>query len=754
MAVIGKATRRVEGLEKITGAARYTEDLRLPGMLYARLLTSPHPKARVTRLDRAAALAVPGVMAVVTSEDLGRMGRGPRGLLANSTTRYTGEPVAVVLGENESAAADGLDALRAGSRFEPLLAVLTIDEALRDGAPLVRESMDVEEGDAQAHATVAVEARHAERPSNITNRVEFKRGDVAQGLKQAEVIVRRTYVTSRVHQGYIEPQAAVAAIEPVTGELTLYTSTQGQFYVRRETAKALGLPEQQIRVVPMTVGGGFGGKILIFQPLAGALALLLHRPVRLILTRNEDFLTTEPGPATRTDLELGALRNGDLVALRATMYFDSGCRPGSPLTIGGLLLGGYYKIPNLAVETVEVLTNKPTVGAYRAPGAPQATFAIESAMSELASTLGVDPLAFRLRHASSPGDPMPHGRPWPKMGLRQVLESLDRHPARRRARGQDEGIGVAIGGWPGGLESATACIRPNTDGTFQVVTGAVDITGTATTMGLIAAEVLGVAPGQVRVVTADTSQAPYAGMSGGSKITLTVGTAVRLAAEDTKRQILSIAADHLEARAEDLEIVEGHVRVKGTPTVKLSLAEIASMSMRFGGKYPPVFGQGSTVITRQSPGFAAHLVRVRVDRDTGRVTILDYVVAQDVGFAINPPAVQGQVLGGVAQGIGWGLFEQMAYDDAGGLITGTFTDYAIPKASHVPRIDTILVEVPSEDGPFGAKGVGEPPVIPAAAAIANAVADATGTRLVSLPISAERVMVALQEAGVAARPVG
>jgi CO/xanthine dehydrogenase Mo-binding subunit len=286
-----------------------------------------------------------------------------------------------------------------------------------------------------------------------------------------------------------------------------------------------------------------------------------------------------------------------------------------------------------------------------------------------------------------------------------------------------------------------------------VVTGAVDITGTATTMGLIAAEVLGVAPEQVRVITADTSQAPYAGMSGGSKITLTVGTAVRLAAEDTKRQILSIAADHLEARAEDLEIVEGHVRVKGTPTVKLSLAEIASMSMRFGGKYPPVFGQGSTVITRQSPAFAGHLVRARVDRDTGRVTILDYVVAQDVGFAINPAAVQGQVLGGVAQGIGWGLFEQMAYDEAGGLITGTFSDYAIPKAPHVPRIDIVLVEVPSEDGPFGAKGVGEPPVIPAAAAIANAIADATGARLVSLPISAERIAVALHGARTAPEPV-
>lgn len=744
MAVIGKATRRVEGLEKITGAARYTEDLRLPRMLHARLLLSPHAKAKIVQVDRAAALAVPGVVAVVTAEDLARLGRGPRALLASTVTRHTGEPVAVVLGETEEAAADGLDALRSGTRFDPLQPVLTIDEALREGAPLVRESTEVDEGDAQAHATVDVEQKKAERPSNVANRVTFSRGDAEAGLRQAEVVVRRTYTTSRIHQGYIEPHCQVAAIDPASGELVIYTATQGLFYVRAEVAKKLGLSQQQVRVVPMTVGGGFGGKILILQPLAGALALLTRRPVRLILTRNEDFLITEPGPAAEIELELGAMKDGSLVALKARAHFDSGCAPGSPLSISGLLLGGYYRIPNLSIETLEVLTNKPTVGAYRAPGAPQATFAIESAMSELAGRLGIDPLAFRLRHASAPGDPMPHNRPWPKMGLRQVLEALDTHPMRRRPTAPGEGIGVAIGGWPGGLESATACIRANTDGTFQVLMGAVDITGTATTMGLIAAELLGVSPDKVQVVTPDSSQAPYAGMSGGSKITYTVGTAVRLAAEDARRQILSIAASHLEARAEDMEIADGAVRVKGSPTVTLSLAEIASMSMRFGAQYPPVFGQGSTAVTRQSPGFCGHLVRVHVDQETGVVTILEYAGAQDVGFAINPAAVEGQIMGGIAQGIGWGLLEQVAYDESGGLVTGTLADYSLPRAADVPRIDTILVEVPSDEGPFGAKGVGEPPVIPAAAAIANAIAEATGARITSLPMTAERIIQALR----------
>jgi CO/xanthine dehydrogenase Mo-binding subunit len=304
---------------------------------------------------------------------------------------------------------------------------------------------------------------------------------------------------------------------------------------------------------------------------------------------------------------------------------------------------------------------------------------------------------------------------------------------------------MAIGGWLGGLESATACIRANTDGTFQIIHGAVDITGTNTGMVLIAAQVLGVSPDKVQILTPDTSQAPYAGMSGGSKITYTVGKAVQLAAEDARRQILGIAASHLEARVDDLEIKDGAVRVKGSPTARLSLAEIAALSMRFGAKYPPVFGQGSTAITRQSPGFAGHMVRVRVDPETGGVTILEYVAAQDVGFAINPPAVEGQILGGVAQGIGWGLFEHIVYDDAGGLLTATLTDYAIPKAPNVPRVETIVVEVPSEDGPMGAKGVGEPPVVPAAAAIANAIADAIGTRITTLPITPERILQALRD---------
>ena len=743
--VIGKPHKRADGREKVTGAMKYTEDLRLEGMLYARLLTSPYPRARIAEIPRAAALAIPGVVAVVTADDLTRIGQARREL-ANGRTAYTGQPVAVVVAASEAAAADGVEALRTAARFDPLPAVLTIDEALAPGAPLVQEVVEFEEGDAQAHATVEVHAQHAETPGNVTNRVTFARGDVAAGLAQAEVVVRRTYTTARVHQGYLEPHATVATVHPVTGEVTIYTATQGQFYVRRETAKILGLPEAQVRVVPMHVGGGFGGKILLHQPLVAALALLLRRPVRLVLTRMEDFLTTTPAPATVIDLELGARRDGTLVALRGRVLMEAGARPGAPLATGGILLGGYYRVPHLAIECLEVLTNKPPVGAYRAPAAPQATFAIESAMDELARHLGIDPVALRLKNASRPGDPMPNGRPWATMGLREVLEVLDAHPLRHRPKAPGEGVGVAVGGWLGGIESASACVRANTDGTFEVVVGAVDITGTLTTMGLIVAEVLGLPPERVRVRTADTSQAPYAGMSGGSKIIYTVGTAVRLAAEDARRQILQIAASHLEARVEDLELRDGRVVVRGTPTAAVSLAEIAAMSMRFGAQYAPVFGVGNTVVTRQSPGFAGHLVRLRVDRETGEVRITDYVVVQDVGRALNPPAVEGQMLGGVAQGIGWGLRERMVYDSSGGLLTATFADYPLPRATDVPRVETLIVEVPSDDGPFGAKGVGEPPVVAGGAAVANALADAVGVRIHTLPVTSRMLAAVVAEA--------
>lgn len=744
MAFVGKPTKRIEGLEKITGSARFTEDLRLPGMLYGRLLLSPHPHARVTRLAKEAALRVPGVAAVLTEEDLPddvsseMMAEGGEAV-------YTGQPVAVVLAESEAAAADGLDRLAGEVEYDILSAALDPHEAMRDGAPLVRADAEEDE-EAQAHAAVSAGEVKETKPSNVANRYNFTRGDIEAGFRDADLIVENTYLTGRLHQAYLEPHATVASYDPFSRLVTVYTGTQGQFYVRAQTAKALGVSEQQVKVVPMTVGGGFGGKILLLEPLVAALAVAVKRPVRVVLTRRDDFLLGTPGPETEIWIKTGAKRDGSLVAVQARLIFDAGSQPGAPASIAAILLGGYYKTPHLQIESLEVLTNKPPNGAYRAPGAPQASFAIESQMNIMAEKLRLDPVEFRLKNCSQQGDPMPNGRPWARMGLRQVLEALRDHPKyRARERRDSIGYGVAVGGWPGGVESATACIRANTDGTFHVVMGAVDLTGTATTMALIAADALGVPPDQIRVVTADTDHAPYAGMSAGSKTTYTVGPAVKAAAEEARKQILAIASSELEARQDDLEIDEGSVRVKGTPQKSITLSDIAKKSMSFGAKYPPIFGNSSLPSPKASPGFAAHLAKVEVDRDTGQVRLLDYLVIQDVGFAINPAAVEGQMRGGAVQGIGWGLLESMVYDEQGTLLTWGFTEYPIPRATDVPPMDLVMVQVPSEFGPYGAKGVGEPPVIPGGAALAGAITDATGVRLTALPVTPRRLMEALME---------
>ncbi len=746
MTTVGKPTRRIEGVEKVTGTARYTEDLVLPGMLHARLLLSPHPHARIRRLSKDAALKVPGVVAVLTLSDLPLPpGASARRMLAGAEVRYTGEPVAAVLAESEAAATDGVEVLAISTEYELLPAVLTATEAMADEAPLVSPAAE-DDAEAAGHGAATGGGSHEQKPSNVANRYHYHRGDVAQGFREADVVVERTYTTSRLHQAYLEPHATVAAVDPMTGGVTIHTATQGTFFVREATAKALGVSEQLIRVVPLTVGGGFGGKIVLTQPLTAALALAVKRPVRLVLSRRDDFLLSAPGPGSTIELRTGVKRDGTLVALHGRLIFDAGASSGAPAGIGGVLLGGYYRFPHLHIEALEVLTHKPPVGAYRAPGAPQATFAIESQMDEMAKELGLDPVEFRLRNAVDEGDPMPNGRPWARMGLRKVLETLRDHPSwRDRVSSEGIGYGVAVGGWPGGVESASACVRANLDGTFQVVMGAVDITGTATSMALIAAEVLGIPPDRIRVVTADTDQAPYAGMAAGSKTTYTVGLAVKGAAEDARRQVLAIAAKELEARQDDLEIEDATVRVRGTPQKALPLAVVAQKSMSFGAKYPPVFGTGSVPSPKASPGFAAHLVKVRVDPETGQARLQGHLVIQDVGFAINPAAVDGQMRGGAAQGIGWGLLESMVYDEAGTLLNGSFADYSIPRATDVPATETVIIEVPSESGPFGAKGVGEPPVIPGGAAVANAVAAATGVRITTLPMTPERVAAAIRE---------
>jgi CO/xanthine dehydrogenase Mo-binding subunit len=496
-------------------------------------------------------------------------------------------------------------------------------------------------------------------------------------------------------------------------------------------------------VVATAIGGGFGAKFVLLEPPVGALAIRFKRPVSVVMTRTEEFSSTTPAPPSIFELKTGVTRDGRLTALQARCIFDAGAYAGAPLGIALLMLGSYYQVPNLDLRGYEVLTHKPGNGAYRAPGAVQATFALESQMDEMAHALGLDPIDFRLTNASRPGDLMVTGHPWPRMGLREVLERLraerDRTPRPAAANGTRRGVGIAVGGWMGGIEPASAACRLDRDGTLTILVGTVDLSGTNTAFAQIAADAFGVPVEDIQVVNGDSESAPYAGASGGSKITYTVGAAVERAAREARRQLLAIAADKLEAAAEDLELVDRAVRVRGMPDRSVSLGQLARACMQFGAKYEPVYGRGSSATITRSPAFAAHLAEVEVDPESGQTRVLDHLVVQDVGRAINPAAVEGQIQGGVAQGVGWALLERMAYDSAGQLLSGSLMDYPLPQSDQAPPVRTVILELASEHGPFGAKGVGEPPVVAAPAAIANAVARATGRRFTALPITAQAI---------------
>ncbi|MDX1524467.1 MAG: molybdopterin cofactor-binding domain-containing protein, partial [Anaerolineae bacterium] len=469
--------------------------------------------------------------------------------------------------------------------------------------------------------------------------------------------------------------------------------------------------------------------------------------VRLVLNRLEEMLATQPSQALRIHIRLGAKDDGTLTALEAGITIDSGCYPSSLGGLASILIGSIYRIPNIRVRSTEVVTFKASAGAYRAPTAPQTNFALETAMDEIAQKVGLDPLTVRLKNAVETDDLLISGRSWPTIGMKQVLERLQTHPAwqqRAEAQAAGRGVGIAIGVWPGGTEPSAATCSLQRDGTLHLHLGSVDLSGTATGFTLIAAEAFGLSPDKVRIVSGNTNADPYAGGAGGSKITYTVGPSVIQAAEEARIQTLAVAAEELEAAPEDLEIVDGQVRVKGVPSRAVPLGAIAGKTMQFGGKYAPILGHGRHVEPRQGPAFCAQLAEVEVDRDTGEVMVHKLIVVQDVGRVINPLTLQGQMMGGAAQGIGWALYEQMIHDEQGQLLTASWMDYTFPHIDQVPlKFETITVEVPSDHGPFGARGAGEPPIIATAAAVANAIADATGVRLTDLPMTAPRVLAAI-----------
>ncbi|HEY1523254.1 MAG TPA: xanthine dehydrogenase family protein molybdopterin-binding subunit [Solirubrobacteraceae bacterium] len=755
MTAIGQRTPRRDSEPKVRGATRYAGDAPVAGVLHARLVLSHEAHASISSLDTAAARALPGVIAVLTAEDLPIAGAGPGRMyepLARSEVVYAGQPVALVVAETEALAEDGTELVAV--ELEPLEPLLDLETAAAPGSPRARIGTR-DEGDGSglgdAHASVAAGGLGEDEAlsDNVLSTARLGQGDVDAALASSQAVVRGKFVTPWMYQGYLEPQSAVAWVEP-DGELVVRSSTQAPFATRDALAKLFAVPVEQVRVQAAPLGGGFGGKMMIIEPLVAAAALALRRPVALVMTRSEDLQASNPAGAQVQVLEIGADAEGSFTGVRSRVLVDRGSNEEFGVeSIAAMLSAGPYRWAAQELTALGIATNRMPFGAYRAPTAAPAAFAVESLIDELAGRLGLDPLELRLRNVAVDGDRVPSGQRLPVFGARQCLERVREHPlwSRRQQLPEGEGIGVALGWWPGGYEPAAAACRLDADGSLTVITGAADLTGVQTTFAAIAAEAFGVDPARVRVVQADTSSAPYAGTSGGSKVTYTVGRAVERAATEARERLLAAAAEELEIDAEDLDIVDGAVQPRGVPDKAVKIDDLAARILRFGSRHPPVEGHGRVALP-PAPQAAAHLSHVRVDRGTGAVVVLGHVVAQDVGRALNPALVEGQMHGGVAQGLGWALLEELVHDSRGQLVTGTFVDYSLPTASSVPAIDAEIVEVPAPEGPYGAKGVGEAPVVGAPAAVANAVAEATGgMRLHQLPMTPERVWRALRSGG-------
>jgi CO/xanthine dehydrogenase Mo-binding subunit len=759
--IIGAPRPRPDTPAKARGATRYAADRPIRGLLHARLVPAQRAHARIVSIDRTAALAVPGVVAVLIAEDLPLKGEGSDRLsrpLAGSEVVFAGEPVALVVARTPEAAADGAELV--AIRLEALPSVMEPEGAMDPASPLARVQL-AEEGDrtgsmdAQTHAGVggaSDDSIDAELLSeNVSGRYRYRGGDELAALERSVVTRGGTFTTEWVHQGYIEPQICTAWLD-ADESLVIETSTQSLFGARSEVAKALGIPQRRVRAVATPLGGGFGGKWPLFDTLAAAAAMRLRKPVRLAVTRSEDFAAANPGQAIGMTVRVSADAEGRFTRLGARIVADAGAyEEGSGESLAGVLIAGPYAWPSFDVKAYGVRTNRFGVGAYRAPTAPQTCFALETIVDEIAEALRMDPIELRRRNLVAPGGVMVDGETWTAHGAVEVLDALEASPVwRDRAQrggeaeaGPAQGVGVALAYWPGATNAAAAACRMSPDGSVQVMTGVADMSGVAGGFQAIVADALGISADLVQIVTLDSDAAPSSPGSGGSTITYSAGRAIRRAAEEVGQRLLEAAALQLEIAVEDLELFEGAVRPRGTPGKAIPLAKLVRAHARAGRE--PIEGQGRTESPSLAPSVSGHVARVAVDEETGAVRVLADHVGQDVGRVLNAALVEGQQHGATAQGIGWATLERLVHDGNGQLLSGTFLDYALPRAEDVGTLHATSVEVPAPDGPLGAKGIGEAPVIAGAAAIANAVAAATGLRLRELPMTRPRVWRALQD---------
>ncbi|MGB1251276.1 MAG: xanthine dehydrogenase family protein molybdopterin-binding subunit [Candidatus Promineifilaceae bacterium] len=745
---IGKPRPMIDGLEKVTGYAKYTGDLNLPGMLYIRPILAQMANAIIEEIDKSEAEALDGVIGVYVAEDLPTRDKlinsRNSATLAKGRTLWVGQPVAVVVAESAEIATDAAELVFVDYTSQP--AVTRVMEAIKPDAPKVWPNgfPTAEDDMSSLHGNTELgeEASEADL-NNLQSKNNFERGDVAAAFAASDIIVERRYRVSGVHQGYMEPHAVIVDPDPLGRGLTVYTATQGMFDVRNGMASLLDLPQHSIVIKPMVFGGGFGAKYGIYEGLVGAVALKVRQPVKLVLSRSEDFLTSTPAPEVVIDLKTGAMNDGTLTAIEADVYTNNAVFSFNHGGIISSVLGGTYKWQAVKINTFEVNTFTNPIGAYRAPGAPQACFAVEGNIDEIARQLDADLLDIRYQNAVETGDFTGVGRPWPTtLGMKEVLDAAREHPLWKDRKPGD-GVGMAIGGWPNFYGNSEAICRVDSDGQVNIDTGIVDISGAKSALVLIAAEVLGVDPASIHMAQGDTNGSFGPG-SGGSKVTYTLATAINEAALDAKNQLLELASDKFEAAPEDIEIVEGEARVKGVPDKSISIGQLASIGRNQSGS-KPIVGQGKSSLEQAGPGFVAHIVKVALDQESGEIKPLKYVAIQDVGLAINPMMVEGQLQGGAIQGLSIGLYEDMHFSDDGQLMSGTFMDYTMPRSDNTPDVDVIIVEKANPLGLHGARGLAEPPMTAGPPALAQAVYDLTGLVITETPMRAEAIWQAMQQ---------
>ena len=741
---VGTRPVRPDGVPKVTGAAQFGADYYLPGMLYGRVLRSPHAHARIRSIDTSRAEALPGVKAVITGADLPDHPFefvGPerlavnfwhitRNIMAREKALYEGHAIAAVAAISMSIANRALALIDVD--YEVLPHVIDVEEAMAEDAPLLFEDMITRGVDPAPN-----------RPSNVSKKVGFEIGDIDAGFAEADEVIEKHFRTAPIHQAYIEPQACLANWEG-GGKAELWSSSQGHFAVRSLTAKLTGMTIGDIKVIPAEIGGGFGGKTIVYlEPVALTLSKKSGHPVRMNMSREEVFKGTGPTSGASMTVKIGVKRDGVMTAAEAVLKYQAGAFPGSPVMNGCMCAFAPYDIPNQRTVGFDVVSNRPKAAAYRAPGAPISAYAVESALDIAAKTIGMDPLEFRLKNAATPGTRMVYGPKLAHGGYVETVQALLDHPGYKAPLGPNQGRGSASGYWFNGAGDSGANVAVNADGTVTIATGSPDIGGTRASMAIMAAETLGIDYNLIQSSVVDTETVPYCHVTGGSRVTYATGLAVIDACKKVIDDMRARAALIWDVDVEAVVWEDGHAKPASSNVgdfEPLSLKDIASKFSATGG---PIGATGTVNAGGQAPGFSTQFCDVEVDPETGRVTILRFVAAQDAGRAIHPSYVEGQMQGGVVQGIGWALNEEYIYDADGRMSNPGFLDYRVPVASDVPMIEPIVVEVPNPNHPYGVKGVGEVSLCPPMAAIANAVADAIGRRLQELPMSPPKVLEAL-----------